>query len=133
VATVEAGEVFGRGIGFPPRVGPDGRVAWSEGEDNVREGIEIVLKTEPGERLQLPDFGGGLASQLFEPNTTATRQQLADRIARALAAWEPRVAVESIQVDPDPTDPSAATATVAYRLVATQAPDRLRLSLFLGG
>ena len=29
---MDAGRIFGRGIAFPPRVGADGRVAWSEGE-----------------------------------------------------------------------------------------------------
>ena len=40
---MDTGKLFGRGISFPPRVGPDGRVVWSEGEANVRECIEIVL------------------------------------------------------------------------------------------
>ena len=56
---MDAGRLFGRGISFPPRVGPDGRVAWSEGEVNVREAIRIILMTEPRERLRLPEFGGG--------------------------------------------------------------------------
>ena len=56
-------------MSFPPRVGPDGRVAWSEGEVNVREAIRIILMTEPRERLRLPEFGGGLSRFLFEPNT----------------------------------------------------------------
>src|SRR5436305_1697397 len=30
---MDDGRIFGRGISFPPRVGPDGRVAWSAGPD----------------------------------------------------------------------------------------------------
>ena len=48
---MNAGQLFGRSIGFPPRVGADGRWAWSEGADNVRESIRIILMTEENERL----------------------------------------------------------------------------------
>jgi phage baseplate assembly protein W len=129
---VTAGEVLGRGISFPPRVGADGRIAWSEGGQNIREAIQVVLKTELNERLQLAEFGAGLGRFLFEPNTTATRHVLQDRIARALAAWEPRIAVESVDVEEDPADAEAAVATVEYTLVATQARERATISVALG-
>jgi phage baseplate assembly protein W len=128
-----AGDLLGRGLAFPPRVGPDGRLAWSEGEANIREAIEIVLKTDRQERLRLPQFGGGLPAFLYEPNTEATRQQIADRIQKALGAWEPRIAVQSVDVAEDPADTQAATATVLYTLVATQAHERVNLSVSLAG
>lgn len=128
---MDSGALLGRGISFPPRLGADGRIAWSQGEANVREAVEIVLKTEPRERLRLPDFGGGLGRYLFEPNTTTTRRQIQDRIVKALAAWEPRISVESVDIDADPEDPEAAIATIAYRLVATQAQERVSLTVLL--
>jgi phage baseplate assembly protein W len=130
---MDAGRILGRGMSFPPRVGADGRVAWSAGEQNVREAVEIVLKTELRERLRLPDFGGGLGRFLFEPNTTTTRRQIQDRVVKSLAAWEPRIRVESVEVDADEQDPDSAVATIVYRLVATQTQDRLTLSVVLGG
>ena len=129
----DIGRLLGRGIAFPPRVGADGRIAWSEGEVNVREAIRIILMTDEGERLQRRQFGGGLASLLFEPNTTATRQQIQSRIERALAEWEPRIKLESVAVEQDPNDREAAIATLTYRLVATRALERVSLGLTLGG
>ena len=41
----DAGDLFGRGISFPPRVGADGRIVWSEGEQNMRESIRVILMT----------------------------------------------------------------------------------------
>ena len=130
---MDVGRVLGRGISFPPRVGADGRIPWSEGEPNVREAIQVVLLTDPGERLRLPTFGGGLSRYLFEPNTTATRHQIAEMVRRAVSDWEPRITVESVDVDPDPVDPESAVATVAYRLVATQAERRVSLTVRLSG
>lgn len=117
-------------MGFPPRV-EDGRVVWSAGEANVRESLRIILMTESNERLRLPEFGGGLGRFLFEPNTVTTRQLIADAIAKAAARWEPRVLVESVVVDPDPEDAQSAIATMTYKLVATQARERIRLNVAL--
>ena len=128
---MDPGKTIGRGMSFPPRVGPDGRMVWSEGEANVRESIRVILMTNFRERLLLPEFGGGLGQFLFEPNTVTTRHQIRERISRALEEWEPRVAVESVSVDPDPTDAEAAIATIVYKLVATQARERVSLNITL--
>jgi phage baseplate assembly protein W len=129
---MDAGKIFGRGISFPPRVGPDGRVAWSEGETNVRESIRVILMTEQPERLRTPNFGGSLNRFLFEPNTVATRRSIQDRITKELGMWEPRIKVQSVNVDSDPDDPTAAIATITYKLIASQAVERVNVNVTLG-
>src|ERR1700733_13285779 len=116
---MKEGPVLGRGVSFPFRVGPNGRIAWSAGEKNIREDIMVILMTEPGERVMLPAFGGGLRAILFEPNTPTTRTRIQIIIAAALAQWEPRIAVQSVSVDQDPNDLQSAIATITYTLVAT--------------
>ena len=128
-----AGKILGKGIGFPPRVGADGRVIWSEGETNIRESIKVILLTELNERLHFPEFGGGLNRFLFEPNTATTRQLIRDRITKALTQWEPRIVVQSVEVEPDAQDLQAAIATVNYQLVATQVSGRVSLTVTLSG
>lgn len=130
---MKAGEIFGKGISFPPRVGPDGRVAWSEGDQNIREAVRIILMTELRERLRLPEFGGGLNRYLFEPNTVMTRHQIQERITRSLTQWEPRISLESVDVEPDESDPQSAIAVITYNLVATQARERVSLTVTLQG
>ncbi|HEY4011962.1 MAG TPA: GPW/gp25 family protein [Polyangiaceae bacterium] len=129
--TIDPGALLGRGVSFPFRVGPDGRVAWSQGEVNIREAIQVILTTEPRERILLPDFGAGLRSVLFEPNTAATQARIQTLISTALAQWEPRISLQSVTVGPDPNDPQAAIATVVYTLVATQTQQRVSLSVSL--
>jgi phage baseplate assembly protein W len=123
--------VFGKSLSFPLRVGADGRIAWSEGEANVRESIAVILKTEPGERIGLPTFGAGLGRFLFQPNTPATRMLIQERITESLKRWERRIQVESVEVQADPRQPETATATIVYRLVATQGRERINLSIAL--
>ena len=126
------GRLLGKGISFPPRVEADGHVAWSEGEENVREAIQIILLTEQKERLRLSSFGGGLKRFLFEPNTVTTRSAIQSRITRELAQWEPRLVVESVDVEADEADPQTAIVTITYRLVATQVQERTNMSVQLG-
>jgi hypothetical protein len=130
---MDEARLFGRGISFPPRVGSDGRVAWSAGPANIREAIQVVLQTEPGERLQLPEFGGRLRAVLFEPNTVATRRLVQEQIDRALKLWEPRITLSSITVEEDADDPRAALATINYQLVASQAAEQVTVRVPLRG
>lgn len=130
---MDTGRVFGRGMAFPPRVGPDGRVAWSEGPDNVRESINIILMTDQNERIQAPGFGAHLSQFLFEPNTVTTRNSIRQRIENALKEWEPRIKVQSVAVDQDPGDSQAAIATISYRLVATQEVQQASVVVRVGG
>lgn len=130
---MDIGRLIGKGISFPPRVGADGRVVWSDGADNIRECIRIILMTEQRERLRLADFGSGLGRLLFEPNTVTTRHLIEDRITKALAAWEPRITVETVDVREHSMDPTEAIATIVYRVVATQNQEQLNLTVSLTG
>ena len=125
--------LFGQGLSFGPRVGADGRLAWSAGEDNVRESIRVILLTEPGERLMREDFGCGLRRFLFEPNTATTRQLIRERITKAIGRWEPRVSVDDVTVETSAADPRLVGVDIFFRLVATQAMGRMSLTVQLEG
>ena len=120
---------FGKGIAFPPGVGASGRMEWSEGERNVEEAIAIILRTDRDERVGLPQFGTGLTGFLFEPNNAATHARIAHLIEAALRKWEPRIAVEDVEVAADPQAAETAVATIAYRLVASGAAATLAVNV----
>jgi uncharacterized protein len=125
--------LFGQGLSFPLRIGADGRLVLSAGEDNVRESIRLILLTEPGERLLREAFGCGLRRFLFEPNTPTTRELIRRRVTQAIGRWEPRVVVEEVAVEPDPDETRRVNVAIVFRLVATGAVRRLGLSLDLEG
>jgi phage baseplate assembly protein W len=125
--------LLGQGLSFPPRIGADGRLAWSADEDNVRESVRVILLTEPGERLMREEFGCGLKRFLFEPNTSTTRELIRERIIQAITRWEPRVTLQDVIVAADDENSRLVEISVLFRLVATQAPGRLGLTLQLEG
>jgi uncharacterized protein len=66
-------------LDFPYHFDGHGRTATTDRDDHIRDLIEQVLFTAPGERVMRPDFGSGLLALVFEPNSTtlaATTQVL---------------------------------------------------------
>ena len=120
---------FGKGLAFPPRVDASGRMLWSKGERNIQESIAVILRTDLNERVQLPGFGTSLNAFLFEPNNAATHARIAHAIDAALKKWEPRIAVEAVDVAADAKATETAVATITYRLVATGAAQRVAIDV----
>ena len=58
-------------LDFPYHFDGRGRTADDRRADHIRDLIEQVLFTAPGERVMRPDFGSGLLALVFEPNSTA--------------------------------------------------------------
>jgi uncharacterized protein len=121
--------LYGRGLSFPPRVGPDGAMVWSAGELNVRECICTILRTRPGERVERATWGCGLDRYLFEPNTVATLRLIVEDVQQALTRYEPRIRLDDVTAVLNPDDVRAVDITVSYTLVATGVPERLAMTL----
>lgn len=97
---------------YPWAVDGRGRTASTGRDDHVRDLIEQVLFTTPGERVMRPDFGSGLLSMVFEPGgpeAAATAQFLVQgSLERELADVITLEAVTVEAVD------AALVVTVAY-------------------
>ncbi len=63
-------------IKYPYQTDYRGHTATSDDEQHIREMLEQVLFTSPGERVNRPSFGSGLLQLVFEPNS----QELASTI-----------------------------------------------------
>ena len=131
-AATIADQWIGTGLRFPIRSDPvSGRLPRVTGLDRIRQSIEQILDTEPGERIMLPDFGCGLRRYLMEPNTLTTRSAIQRDIERALAAWEPRVQVTAVTVTPG-DEPSLAWVQISYQLLADLREDNLVYPFYFG-
>lgn len=59
----------------------------------VYQSIDTILKTHPGERLFLPEFGVDLEKYLFEPMTWINEKMMFEDVVSAITRWEPRVTI----------------------------------------
>jgi phage baseplate assembly protein W len=126
--TIEAW--VGRGPRFPLRPGRDGSLSYVGGEEIIRQSIETILDTQPGERVMLPNFGCGLRRYLMEPNTTATRASMQQDIEDALRRWEPRIELTGVAVAPD-DNPALVWIEIAYVRLVDRRADNLVYPFYL--
>lgn len=124
-------------IGWPllPVPDDDGELHYPTLSRSVRELIEVLLSTRPGEQLMHAGFGAGLENLLNEPNTVATRSRIKDLVQDALKRWEQRITVDGIAVDPVSDAgsgvPDGVRVEIAYRLKRTGTPARVGLTLVM--
>jgi uncharacterized protein len=104
-------------INFPFRFDGHGRTAVAPYEKHVRDMIEQFLFTNPGERVNRPDFGSGLLQMVFAPNSPELAAALQFTIQAGLArTLGDVIELQSLQVA---SQDAALTVQVQYRLRAT--------------
>lgn len=112
-------DFIGRGIMFPMRVDQTGAIALSSGVDDLGTSIHMVLATAPGERLMRPDFGCKIWELMFEPINANTIGLMKAAVLDALGRWEPRIAVEDVDVAPDGVQDGMVNIDIHYRVKVT--------------
>jgi phage baseplate assembly protein W len=99
-------------VDFPYHFDDRGRTATTGRDDYIRDLIEQLLFTAPGERVMRPDFGSGVLALVFEPNSVtlaATTQMLVQSALQEHLA--DLIAVEAVDVV---NDDGALRVTVRY-------------------
>ena len=103
-------------VDFPYHVDGRGRTAAPGADDHLRDLVEQVLFTAPGERVMRPDFGSGLLGLVFEPGgpqlTAATQQIVQGALQRELGHL---IAVQDLEVTQDEGTLSVSLSYVALR------------------
>jgi uncharacterized protein len=74
-------------IDFPFHFDSRGRTAAVKDDDHIREMIEQLLFTNPGERVNRPDFGSGLQRLVFGPNSPELAAALKFTLQATLQRW----------------------------------------------
>ena len=74
-------------IDYPFHFDGRGRTALTGDDDHIRDMIEQFLFTNPGERVNRPDFGSGLLQMIFAPNSPELAAALQQTIQAGLQRW----------------------------------------------
>lgn len=115
----DAGNFIGRGLSFPMRVDQSGAIAFTAGGADIDGSLRMILMTAPGERLMRPQFGCRIWDLLFEPINANTIGLMGEAVRDAVSQWEPRVALEDVQIDVDQRDSGRVHINLRYRVKAT--------------
>jgi phage baseplate assembly protein W len=87
-------------------------------EHSIKQYIQVVLLTKPGEQLMRAQFGGGLSEYLHKANTMETRQQIQDAVEDALNRWERRIILDQVDVVEEKA-PGSLRIEIAYLIKRT--------------
>ena len=113
-------------VGFPYRFDLAGRTAPADLDRHIRDLIEQVLFTAPGERVNRPTFGSGVMQLVFAPNSeelAATTQFL---VQGALQQWlGDRIEVDQVAVQ---AVESTLEVTVVYTVRLTRQQQAVRFA-----
>lgn len=112
-------------VDYPYGFDRRGRTAETDQADHVRDLIEQVLMTSPGERVNRPTFGSGLMQLAFAPNSDALAAATLMSVQASLQQWlGTLIQVEGVDVT---RDDAALTVTVRYTVRRT---DQRRVDQF---
>ena len=95
-------DFLGIGWSFPPEFHKHTNVIGVKmvaEEEDIGESLMILLSTVPGERTMQPTYGCGLQAMMFETINESTITELKDIIERAVLFFEPRITLESVDID----------------------------------
>ena len=106
-------------IDYPFHIDSRGRSATTGDDDHVRDMIEQFLFTNPGERVNRPDFGSGLLQMVFAPNSPEIAAALQFTAEAALQRWLGDVIeLHALEVT---SEEATVRVTVQYRIRRTGA------------
>ena len=104
-------------LDFPFHFDDRGHTAEVDNDGHIRDLIEQVLFTAPGERVNRPDFGSGLMQLLFAPNSDELAAATQFLVQGALQQWlGDLIEVEAVEVT---SEDSTLRVTVQYRVRRT--------------
>lgn len=112
-------EEYGSHLSFPFRVGKDGRTARVLSlEEHVRDELIQLILTNPGERLFLPEFGGGARRLVFENIDEAVAGLTKATLTRAISKWlGHRITLEDLNVT---VENETIEVDIKYRIAGTE-------------
>jgi phage baseplate assembly protein W len=93
-------DFLGRGWSFPPNFNVQSQtVDMTEKNDDIERSLHILLTTSVGERVMEPKYGCNMEDLLFESLDTSTKTIIKDKILTAILFFEPRIKVNSIDIN----------------------------------
>jgi phage baseplate assembly protein W len=113
-------------IDYPFQVDVRGRTADVDADGHLRDLIEQVLFTAPGERVNRPTFGSGLAQLVFGPTSEELATATQFLVQGALQQWLGElIQIEAVDVQ---SEDATLQVTVRYSVRRTQQRQVARFS-----
>ncbi len=123
---------LGRGWSFPPTFNKaSGTLELVENEEDIRQSLIIFLTTRRGERMMRPKYGSMLDEQVFSSSRDDVLHAIASELKTAIRLNEPRVIVNSVNIDAGQVLDGRILIEVDYTIEATNVRNNLVYPFYL--
>jgi phage baseplate assembly protein W len=123
-------QFLGIGWAFPPAFDKGG-ARMTEGFNDVKESLRILFSTNKGERIFRPEYGCALSKWTFSKINLSEKTLLRDVIKEAIRIGEPRITVETIEIEIRNELEGELWIHIDYRINSTATSDNLVFPIYL--
>jgi phage baseplate assembly protein W len=115
-------------VTYPYQLDPRGRTAvTASSDDHIRQMLEQLLLTRPGERVNRSDFGCGLGDLVFEPNSTRLAAALEVTVVANVGQWlGDLIALRNVDIE---SQEEKLLVNLSYIVIATGQPGNATVTL----
>ena len=122
---------LGKGWAFPPAFDREEQtVAMVTAEQDIRESLQILLATIPGERVMLPDYGCLIHQHVFDVLGETLFTEIKGLIEHAILYYEPRINLENISYSEDQQE-GRLLIELEYTIIQTNTRNNLVFPFYL--
>ena len=106
-------------LAFPFHIAPNGRAAVTPSlEAHISQELQQLILTNPGERINMPEFGSGARRLIFEEVSDVTAGLTKARLTQALTRWlGHRITLEELIVE---AENETINIEIKYRIAGTE-------------
>lgn len=117
---VDTASFLGRGWSFPPSFSDGGGdVEMVAGSDDIHQSLQLLLATQPGERLMQEKYGCDMNAFVFEEIDQGLRTTMRRIISDAILHHEPRVRLEGLEITESAVAQGVLTISIDYTVRGT--------------
>ncbi len=113
-------DFLGTGLKFPVAVNSvTGRFEMVSDEENIKESIYVILMTQKGERLLMPNFGSRINDYVFEVMSETNLTLMANNVKMVIEAYEKRIKDINIDISKEYLNQGKLILNIKYVVATT--------------
>lgn len=98
--------------------------------DTIKQNFKMLILTDPGERIMMPDFGVGIRRFLFDQDTDSVRASITTRIRQQVSQYMSFLTIDDISISsPESNDENTVFIQIKYSITNLNVKDILNIEV----
>ncbi len=97
--------------------------------ESIKQDLKMLILTNRGERIMLPDYGASIRSFLFQQNTDQLKNNISTSISYQISKYMNFISLRSIDITDDPINENSIKIRIEYSVPSLSSRQELNLSI----